>query len=97
MGFKVVLSPQAIERLEEIVRYIARDNPSAAERFGMRLVDQTQLPGDFPELGSPYRKRPGARRMLCKPYFIYYRVKEREQVVEVLDYWHSARQEPELL
>ncbi|MBI5383172.1 MAG: type II toxin-antitoxin system RelE/ParE family toxin [Verrucomicrobia bacterium] len=97
MGFKVILSPQAIERLEEIVRYIARDNPSAAERFGMRLIDQAQLLGDFPEVGSPYRKRPGVRRLLCKPYFIYYRVKEREQVVEVLDYWHSARQEPELL
>jgi plasmid stabilization system protein ParE len=97
MGFKVILSPQAIERLEEIVRHIACDNPSAAGRFGMRLIDQAQLLGDFPELGTPYRKRPGVRRLLCKPYLIYYRVKEREQVVEILEYWHSARQEPELL
>jgi plasmid stabilization system protein ParE len=97
MGFQVILSPQAIERLEEIVHYIARDNPSAAERFGMRLIDQAQLLRDFPELGSPCRKRPGVRRLLCKPYFIYYRVKQRAQVVEVLDYWHSARQEPEFL
>jgi hypothetical protein len=22
-----------------------------------------------------YRKRPGVRRLLCNPYFIYYRVK----------------------
>ena len=97
MGFKVIHSPQAIERLESVVRYIARDNPGAAEHLGMRLIDQTQLLGDFPELGSPYRKRPQVRRLFCKPYFIYYRVKEREQVVEVLDYWHSAQQEPELL
>lgn len=97
MGLKVILSPQAIERLEEIVRYIACDNPGAAERFGMRLVDQAQLLGNFPRLGTPYRRRAGVRRLLCKPYFIYYRVKERDQVVEVLDYWHSARQEPDLL
>ena len=97
MGFNVILSPQAVQRLAEIVRYIARDNHSAAERFGMRLIDQAQLLGGFPELGSPYRKQPGVRRLLCKPYFIYYRIKEREQVVEVLDYWHSARLEPQLL
>jgi plasmid stabilization system protein ParE len=97
MVFKVIFSPRAIERLESVVRYIARDNPGAAEHFGMRLIEQAQLLGDFPALGSPYRKRPGVRRLLCKPYFIYYRVKEREQVVEVLDYWHSAREEPESL
>ena len=97
MGFNVILSPQAIERLEEIVRCIARDNPGAAERFGMRLIDQVQLLGEFPGLGAPYRKRPGVRRLLCEPYFIYYRIKEPEHLVEVLDYWHSARQEPELI
>ena len=96
MGFKAIFSPRAIERLESIVRYIAHDNPTAAEHFGMRLIEQAQLLADFPELGSPYRKRSGVRRLLCKPYFIYYRVKEHEHVVEVLDYWHSARQEPEL-
>jgi plasmid stabilization system protein ParE len=39
MGFKIVFAPQALERLEEIVRYIAQDNPTAAEKFGFRLLD----------------------------------------------------------
>jgi plasmid stabilization system protein ParE len=93
VGFKVILSPQAIALLEGIARDIAR----AAERFGMWLIDQAPLLGDFPELGSPHRKRPGVRRWLGKPCFIHYRIKEREQVVAVLDCWHSARQGPELL
>ncbi len=42
MDLKVILSPRAIERLEEIVRYIARDNPGAAERFGMRLIERNR-------------------------------------------------------
>ncbi len=95
MGFKVVLSPQAIDRLEEVVRYIARDDPSAAERFGMRLIDHAQMLAEFPEMGPLYPKRSGVRRLLSKPYFIYYRVKEPEQVVEILDFWHSARQDPD--
>ena len=26
--------------------------------------------------------------------FIYYRVHREEQVIEIMDYWHSARREP---
>lgn len=94
MGFKIIFSPQSLERLEQIVRHIAQDNPDAALRFGMKLIDHAQILADFPELGTPYRKRRNVRRLFCKPYFIYYRVKPQEQVVEVLDFWHSARQEP---
>jgi len=70
MGHKVIFSPQSLVRIEEIVAYIAKDNPGAALRFGMRLVDHASLLADFPELGRPYRKRPNARRLFCKPYFI---------------------------
>lgn len=72
MGYKVILSPEAIQRLEQIVRVIARDNPDVARRFGFKLLDRTDLLSNFPELGREYRKRPGVRRLLCNPYFIYY-------------------------
>jgi plasmid stabilization system protein ParE len=54
VGYKVIFSPQAIERLQQIVSRIAQDNPDAALRFGMRLVNQTAVLSDFPELGVPY-------------------------------------------
>ena len=94
MGYKVIFAPQALEQLEQIVRYIAQDDPAAAERFGNYLADRAQLLGDFPELGTPYRKRRNVRRILCKPYFIYYRVRRGEQLIEIMDFWHSARREP---
>jgi toxin ParE1/3/4 len=96
MGYKVILSPEAIQQLEQSVRLIAKDNPDAARRFGFKLLDRTELLSNFPELGREYRKRPGVRRLLCKPYFIYYRVKRETKVVEVMDFWHSARREPEI-
>lgn len=43
MGYKVVFAPQARARLEEIVRFIAQDDPVAAFRFGSRLVDRAEL------------------------------------------------------
>ena len=57
MGYKVIFAPQALEQLEQIVGYIAQDDPAAAERFGNYLVDRAELLGDFPELGTLYRKR----------------------------------------
>src|SRR5258708_3647090 len=57
MGFKVIFAPLAIERLKEIVCYIARDNPLAAETFGFHLIDRTDVLAEFPKLGQPYRKR----------------------------------------
>ena len=94
MGWKIIFAPQALEQLEGIVRFIAQGDPTAAERFGNYLVDGAELLADFPDLGTAYRKRPNVRRVLCKPYFIYYRVRRKEQVIEIMDYWHSARREP---
>lgn len=95
MGCQVIFSPQAIGRLEEIVRYIAEDNSVAALRLGMKLIDRAELLAEFPELGRPFPKRAGVRRLSVRPYLIYYRYKPAEQVVEILDFWHGARREPD--
>jgi toxin ParE1/3/4 len=74
MGWKIIFAPQALEELEQIVRFIAQDDPQAAIRFGDYLVDRAESLANFPELGTPYRKRANVRRLLCKAYYIYYRV-----------------------
>jgi plasmid stabilization system protein ParE len=51
---------------------------------------------NFPLLGSPYTKRPGVRKLVSRPYIIYYRVREASQAVDILRYWHGARREPDL-
>lgn len=94
MGFKIIFSPESLEHLGEIVRYISKDNPDAALRFGMKMLDRAALLADFPELGRPYSKRPGVRRLVVKPYVIYYRVRYEIRTVEVLRFWHSARRDP---
>ena len=96
MGYEVIFAPKATARLEAIVRYIAEDNPEAAERFGAELVRRAELLSDFPELGTLFRKRRNVRRLWCKPYFIYYRLVPAKRVVEIMDYWHSARRDPAL-
>jgi hypothetical protein len=37
----------------------------------MHLLDPAELLSEFPELGTPYRKRKNVQRLRCDPYFIY--------------------------
>ncbi len=52
---------------------------------------------NFPLLGSPYSKRLGVRKLVFRPYIIFYRAKPDSGGVEILRYWHAARGEPELV
>jgi len=96
MGCKVIFSPQAIADLEHAVRFIAQDNPAAALRFGNALIERAAILENFPLPGTPYYKRPGVRKLVCRPYIIFYRLREQENVVDILRYWHSTQREPDL-
>ena len=96
MGCKIIFSPQAIADLESAVRFIAEENPAAAVRFGNVLIDRVAILENFPFLGSPYPKRPGVRKLVSRPYIIFYRVREKENAVDILRYWHGAQREPDV-
>ena len=51
MDYKVILSPRAIQDLNEIVRYISFDDSVAAERFGYALIDAALSLATLPERG----------------------------------------------
>ena len=96
MGYKIIFSPQAIADLEAAVRFIAKENPESAMRFGNELIDRVAILENFPLLGMPYPKRPDVRKLVSRPYVIYYRVREMDNAVDILRYWHGARTEPDL-
>jgi addiction module RelE/StbE family toxin len=96
MGCKIIFSPQAIADLEAAVRFIAKNNPDAAVRVGHALIDRVSILENFPLIGSRYVKRPGVRKLVTRPYVIYYRPRLEENYVDILRYWHGARSEPEL-
>jgi len=97
MDYKIILSPQAIADVEAIVRRIAKDNPVAAERVGYALLDRVMILESFPFLGSPVPRKRGIRKLVSYPYVIYYRPQEQKRVIDVLRYWHGARQQPDLV
>ena len=96
MGCKIIFSPQAIADLAAAVRFIAKENPIAAVNVGNALIDRVTVLEHFPLLGSAYPKRPGVRKLVSRPYIIFYRFREPENMVDILRYWHGAQREPDL-
>lgn len=93
MGFPVILTPQALDDLSRVVRYIARDNPARARSFGNELIDRALAIGGFPESGPSVREvnDPAVREVIHHSYRIIYEVFREPNVIYVLRFWHAAR------
>ena len=96
MDFRVEITDPAIADLREIVSYIARENPAAATVIGNNLLDASFSLAQAPYKGSAYRGIAGVRKLTLRPFKIFYRVHKSRELVEVLQFWHSARREPKL-
>jgi toxin ParE1/3/4 len=80
--------------LDEIAAYIGQDNPAAAARVILELIDQVeaQLPAQ-PAIGRPGRVL-GTRELVIGglPYIVPYRMREAD--IEILRVLHTSRRWP---
>ena len=81
---------KASVNLETEGAYIAQDDPAAAGRIVLRILETVELLKKNPALGRAGRVE-GTRELIVSgtPYIVPYRV--REEVVEVLRVFHAAR------
>jgi toxin ParE1/3/4 len=85
---QVILSREAIDDLQRIRAYIARDNPTAASRVAVQLVAACDRLDFLPNRGRPGRE-PGTREIVVRPYVIVYRV--TPDAVQIVRFWHIAQ------
>jgi toxin ParE1/3/4 len=89
----VVWSPQAIEDIARITRYIAAENPVAAPRIARELLVAGDSLATFPRRGRP-GSLPGRHELVAiRPYVIVYRILA-ENTVDILRIWHAAQDRP---
>lgn len=83
----------ALANLNTEAEYIARDDPAAASRVVIRILNAVEDLREFPALGRPGRVI-GTRELVIPstPYIVPYRV--RKDAVEVLRVFHASRQWP---
>ena len=98
MGCQVILTPLSLDDLEEIVTFIANDNPERARTFGNELIDRALSVATFPERGRivPEIGEPAVREIIHGSYRIIYEIFPGRQTIYVLRFWHGARGEPEI-
>ena len=91
MDCAVIYSEAALADLQQITAFIAADNVEAAQRFANRLVDLAESLRSMPERGRPVKRWPGVRVIVLAPYLIFYRFERPARQVEILRFWHGAR------
>src|SRR5690349_3212136 len=98
MVYRVKFSPSARSDINEIFSYISTDDRSQALRFTTFLMKQAMSLGQFPERGRmvPESKLRSYREIIVRAYRIVYRVDHRNELVEIIRFWHAGRATPEL-
>ena len=88
---KLVIREEALDDLDGIYDWIAKDSQEAAARV-VRALRQSMNRILLPELvniGRPGRKR-GTRELVEWPYIIVYKVSDDREVVTILSVVHGA-------
>ena len=82
---KVVWSPLALERVEDIARYIAEDNPDAAVRWVDELFTTVERLADSPKSGRvvPEVGSPRIRELMYGAYRVIYSARDQVDILTV--------------
>ena len=97
--FQIRLLKIAEEDFTEIIKFIADDNPTAAEAIATKIEKNLELLSDNPYLGRIPRdeeiRNLGYRYIIVQDYIIFYTVEER--TILIYRILHSARNYKSLL
>jgi len=97
--FQIRLLKIAEEDFTEIVKFIADDNPTAAEAIATKIEKNLELLSDNPYLGRVPRdeeiKSLGYRYIIVQNYIIFYTIEERTILIHRV--LHGARDYKSLL
>ena len=96
MAFKILYLEESLIDLETIFRWSRERHPGSTEQFADDLFNHLDLLAAFLHVGSRVSGEPYIRRFLHSPLYVYYRVNERKQCIEILHFWHTARRDPKL-
>jgi toxin ParE1/3/4 len=82
---ELFISRRAEEELRQVWRYIAGENPAAADRLLLRIDDKLQILRDFPGIGTLREDiRPGLRMLVEGNYLLLYEYVAANDAVELV-------------
>ena len=88
------ITKPAVDDLQEVENYIRQDNPSAAARTVLRVLEAIEYLATFPTIGRTGRV-PETRELVVSgtPFIVMYQL--RQSTIFILRVLHAARKWPE--
>ena len=90
---KIVFSIAAKKDLIDIVRYISKDKPRAAQNGAAEIKESVLKLGDFPHLGRivPEYSDDNIREIIKGQYRIVYKIDAEKETIVILAVHHSKK------
>jgi toxin ParE1/3/4 len=90
LPYQILWSDSALERIAEILDFIAEENPATAQRAVEDLRGGVRRLADLPRLGRPLSDEmdPNLRRLVLGDYVILYRIHEASQTITIASVRH---------
>lgn len=96
--YNVKFMESALEDLEEIILYIAKDSKTKAVKLHDKIMDKSKTLETFPKLGLlvPDNKirNSGFRVIVIDKYLMFYKIYEKE--ISILRILHGSKDYPQL-
>ena len=86
---KIRWTDEAVNWLQDIHDYIAKDNPKIANKVVNDIFDKVQILTMMPEVGYKYQNQDNIRILLYGHYRIAYFIKESKDV-DILGVFHGS-------
>ena len=91
MAFKIFYHEDALADLEEIFSWSRDQHPETTERFANDLFNHLELLQSFPYIGAPVEGHRNIRQLLHSPLYVYYRLDEGREGIEIMHIQHVSR------
>jgi toxin ParE1/3/4 len=93
---RIVWTAEAIADIEAIRDFIARTSPHYGNVVAARLVETVDRLRDFPKSGRvvPELRRDDIREIIYGLYRVVYRLREADDIVEVVTVFRASREFP---
>jgi len=90
VAFQLKITSKALKDLTDI------GQTPGAEHYALRLLERACSLVTFPYRHGTLRGRPHIRKSPLESHLILYKIHDERQVVEILRFWHAARDQRRL-
>jgi plasmid stabilization system protein ParE len=96
VDYGLKITAQASRDLKRICELDEQNDLLGLTPYGQKLLSYAKSLRTFPYRHGTFLKSPDHRKVAVKPYLIFYKIDEENRTVEILRFWHAARDQRRL-